>query len=210
MHLMIRKLALLTTSLMLAACGPDGAPSQKNSAGGAVGGCHSRAFADIGGPISLIDTTGAAVTEADFKGRPSLIYFGFTYCPDICPATLVTIERALQRLPEDVQPPRTILISIDPERDTPEAMTSYISTKVFPDDIVGLTGSSEQIKAAADAFKIGYQRIELGDDPSDYTVDHSSILYLMDENWSLKTFFTHEATPQNIGDCLAVQLENSQ
>lgn len=175
-----------------------------------MGGCHSRAFADIGGPISLIDTTGAAVTEADFKGRPSLIYFGFTYCPDICPATLVTIERALQRLPEDVQPPRTILISIDPERDTPEAMTSYISTKVFPDDIVGLTGSSEQIKAAADAFKIGYQRIELGDDPSDYTVDHSSILYLMDENWSLKTFFTHEATPQNIGDCLAVQLENSQ
>ncbi len=207
---MTRNFMLLISSLMLGACGQADGPAPQNNAGGAAAGCHTRAFAEIGGPISMIDTSGASVTEADFKGRPSLVYFGFTYCPDICPATLVTVERALRRLPEDTPPPRTILISVDPERDTPESMKSYISTKVFPDDIVGLTGSAEQVKAAADTFKIGFQRIQESDDPSDYTVDHSSILYLMDENWELKTFFTHDATAENIGDCLAQQLKNDQ
>ena len=153
---MTRNFVLLISGLMLGACGQADAPTSQNSAGGAAGGCHTRAFAEIGGPISMIDTSGASVTEADFKGRPSLVYFGFTYCPDICPATLVTVERALRRLPEDTPPPRTILISVDPERDTPESMKSYISTKVFPDDIVGLTGSPEQVKAPQILSKLAF------------------------------------------------------
>lgn len=175
-------------------------------AGGAQASCATRAFAEIGGPISLVDHTGKAVTEADFKGQTSLVYFGFTYCPDICPAALVTIDRALRRLPEGVATPRTILISIDPERDTPEAMETYITTPVFPDDIVGLTGSVEAVTAAAENFASGFARVDDPESLAEYTMDHTSIIYLMDEDWTLKTFFTHEATAEDIGDCLAKHL----
>jgi len=195
---------IFAASAMLAACSAEAPPPP--TAGGAVAGCATRAFAEIGGPIALIDQTGREVTEADFKGAPSLVYFGFTYCPDICPGTLVTVDRALKRLPEGITPPRTILISIDPERDTPDALAAYISTNAFPDDIVGLTGSAEAVKAAADAFKTGYTRVDDPDSLAEYTMDHTSILYLMDEDWQLKTFFTHDATPQSIGDCLAEHL----
>ncbi|MEL7452134.1 MAG: SCO family protein [Pseudomonadota bacterium] len=168
--------------------------------------CATRTYSEIGGPISLIDQTGATVTEADFIGRSSLVYFGFTYCPDICPATLVTIDRALARLPENIEPPRTVLISIDPERDTPATLADYVSTPAFPDDLIGLTGSSGAVKAAADAFKTGYQRIDTPESLADYTMDHTSIVYLMDETWSLKTFFTHEATSEIMATCLAQHL----
>lgn len=187
----------------LAACSGETPAPQ---AGGAQAGCATRAFAEIGGPIALIDQTGAQVTEADFKGTPSLVYFGFTYCPDICPATLVTIDRALQRLPEGITPPRTILISIDPERDTPDALADYISTNAFPDHITGLTGSPAAIKAAADGFKTGFTRVEDPGSLAEYTMDHTSIVYLMDEDWELKTFFTHETTAEGMGECLATHL----
>ena len=191
----------------LAACsGASDAPNAAD-AGGAAASCASRAYDNIGGPLSLVNQDGEAVTEETFKGGHSLVYFGFTYCPDVCPAALVTIERALQRLPEDITPPRTVLISIDPERDTPEALASYIETPVFPDDIVALTGSLEAITAAADGFKTGFTRIDTPDSLAEYTMDHTSILYLMDENWSLKTFFTHEATAEQIADCLSEYLQ---
>ncbi len=189
-------------SLTLFACTEARAPDQTGS-GGAKAGCDTRAFAEIGGPVSLLSSTGARVTEADFKGRASLVYFGFTYCPDICPMTLVTLNKALQSLPASIDPPLTLLISIDPERDTPDAMAEYISLDAFPDDIVGLTGTQEEIKAAADVFKSGYSRIDQPDSLAGYTMDHTSIIYLMDENWQLQTFFTHDATAGDIADCLA-------
>lgn len=200
---MKKRLIISTLALSLAACWQA---NPNPSANTAQAGCATRAFADIGGPISLIDHTGKAVTEADFKGQPSLVYFGFTYCPDICPAALVTIDRALRRLPAGIDAPRTILISIDPERDTPEALTSYIATNAFPDNIVGLTGSVEAVTAAAAAFASGFSRIDDPESLSQYTMDHTSIIYLMDENWALKTFFTHEATAEIIGDCLTQHL----
>lgn len=187
----------------LAACS---APETAPQAGGTVGGCETRAYDHIGGPISLIDHQGRAVTEADFKGAPSLVFFGFTYCPNICPASLVTIDRALKRLPDGVTPPRTVFISIDPERDTPEAMAQYISQNAFPDDIIGLTGSLAAVEAAADAFIAPFEKVADTESQAEYTMDHTSIIYLMDENWSLKTFFQHEATAQSMGDCLAVHL----
>lgn len=189
--------------LALAACSPE---APKTTAGGSVAGCETRAYAEIGGPISLIDHTGKSVTEADFKGMYSLVFFGFTYCPNICPATLVTIERALKRLPDGVSPPRTILISVDPERDTPEAMTDYISAKAFPDDIVGLTGPLEAVKAASGAFIAPFSKVSDPDSLADYTVDHSALIYLMDEDWNLKTFFDQSATAESIGNCLEKHL----
>ena len=200
---MRRTSPFLAALLALSACS-QAEPNPQ--AGGAKAGCETRAFAEIGGPISLIDHTGAAVTEADFKGQPSLVFFGFTYCPDVCPAALVTIDRALKALPEGLPTPRTILISVDPERDTPDAMTSYISTNAFPDDIVGLTGSLDAVTAAAKGFATGFARIDAPDSLAEYTVEHSSIIYLMDEDWSLKTFFTHTATAEDITECLTKQL----
>ncbi len=189
-------------ALCLAACGAStNAPRQAQQAG-----CGTRAYSEIGGPISLIDQTGARVTEADFKGRPSIIYFGFTYCPDVCPTALITVERALRRLPEDMERPRTILISVDPERDTPEALAQYVDTDAFPDDLVGLTGSPAEVRAAADAFKAWYERIDTSESLVGYTMDHSSILYVMDETWSLETFFTHEDTDETIAACLEARL----
>lgn len=191
----------------LSACSDSVTTSRSEAAaGGAVAGCATRAYDHIGGPFELVDHTGAAVTEETFKGRHSLVFFGFTYCPDICPTTLVTIDRALQRLPDDMERPRTVLISVDPERDTPDAMAEYIQTPVFPDDITGLTGSVDAISAVAAAFSAGFTKVETPESLADYTMDHSTIIYLMDENWSLKTFFTHEATAEDIGTCLSEHL----
>lgn len=166
-------------------------------------GCASRAYSEIGGPISLIDHTGTRVTEATYKGKPTVVYFGFTYCPDVCPAALSTLGAAYRRLPEGETAPQTLLITVDPERDTPEALAAYVTTPAFPPGLVGLTGSAAEIRAAADHFKADYARIEQPESLADYTMDHTNLIYVMDENWKLKTFFTHEDTPETISACLA-------
>ncbi len=200
-------------ALAATACSPAAPPSDsattaaKPQSGGVKSGCLSRAYPEIGGPISLVSHTGETVTEDTFKGRPSLIYFGFTYCPDVCPMTLVSIARAYKMLPAGMEPPQTLLISVDPERDTPEALAQYVTTAAFPTNLVGLTGTPDQVRAAAESFIADYSRI---DDPSStagYTMDHTSLLYLMDEDWKLKTFFTHEDTSETIAACLTEVLE---
>lgn len=189
----------------LAACGPTqgaDAPAGGAQSGGVQSGCLSRAYPEIGGPISLMSSLGTRVTEADFKGRPTLIYFGFTYCPDVCPLTLTTVAAAYRKLPAGITPPQTLLISVDPARDTPEALATYVANKAFPPGLLGLTGTEAEVRAAADAFKADYARVEQPDSLSEYTMDHTSLLYLMDENWQLQTFFTHEDTPETIAACL--------
>jgi protein SCO1/2 len=196
----LRLSAAIMAAMFTAACGP--AKPVEPTAGGSAGGCMSRAYPNIGGPISLVNQDGDAVTEEAYKGHPTLIYFGFTYCPDVCPMTLVTVKRAYDRLPEGASPPQTLLISIDPERDTPEQLAQYVSTNAFPDNLQGLTGTPEEVRAAADAFLADYSRIEQPDSASEYSMDHTSLLYLMDEDWQLKTFFTHEDTDETIAACL--------
>jgi len=188
----------------LAGCSPTSSPGEPAppTSGGAQASCLSRAYPEIGGPISLVSHTGERVTEENFKGHPTLIYFGFTYCPDVCPMTLVTVERAYEKLPEGVQPPQTLLISVDPERDTPEALAAYVEAPRFPKDLTGLTGTPEEVRAAADEFVADYSKVDQPDSQADYTMDHTSLLYLMDEDWQLKTFFTHEDTDETIAACL--------
>jgi protein SCO1 len=200
----------LLAAASLAACGPatDSAPSPAAAtSGGFQSDCLSRAYPEIGGPISLVSSTGARVTEADFKGRYALIYFGFTYCPDVCPMTLTTVAAAYRKLPDGMTPPQMLLISVDPERDTPEALATYLANKAFPAGSIGLTGTDEEIRAAADAFKADYSKIEQPDSLAEYTMDHTSLLYLMDKDWQLKTFFTHQDTPDTIAACLQQVLE---
>jgi protein SCO1 len=199
----MKKIAISMAALALVACG---GAEQTPTAGGAQAGCMTRAYSEIGGPISLIDQSGARVTEADFAGRPTLVFFGFTYCPDICPMALYTMGQAIEQLPEGATPPRTVLISVDPERDTPEALATYLSNDAFPDGAVGLTGTPEEIRAAADVFKAGYERVETPESLAGYTMDHTSLIYLMDEDWSLKTFFTHQDDAASMAQCLAEHL----
>lgn len=187
---------------LLVAC--SGEQPVKTTAGGALASCTTRAYEEIGGPFTLTNHEGETVTEADFKGAPALIYFGFTYCPDICPGTLVGIANAYKSLPDDVTPPQTLLISVDPERDTPEALSKYVESNAFPDNLVGLTGTPDQVAAVADEFFVGYDRVETPDSAAEYTMDHTSLLYLMDENWELETFFAEgDANPEDMATCLA-------
>jgi protein SCO1/2 len=116
--------------------------------------------------------------------------------------TLQTVAAAYRKLPEGTERPQTLLISIDPGRDTPEALATYVANKAFPEGLQGLTGTEAEIRAAADAFKADYSRVEQPDSMAEYTMDHTSLLYLMDEEWKLQTFFTHQDTPDTIAACL--------
>lgn len=139
------------------------------------------AGATIGGEFELTSSTGETVRWADFDGQYRIVYFGFTYCPDICPTDMQRMAQGLKTVTETkpdlaykIQP---IFISIDPERDTPEIVGEF--TSAFADSIIGLTGTPEQVKAAADAFKVYYER---GEDTPDgtYLMNHSNIVYLFD------------------------------
>lgn len=164
--------------------------------------------ADIGGPFELVRHDGVTVTEADFRGRPMLIYFGFTHCPDICPMSLVIMGDAMARLEPAararIQP---VLITLDPERDTPEQMALYVASPAFPEGLVGLTGTEEQVAAAARAWRVYFSRAGEGDD---YLVDHTSIIYLMDSDGELASVFTHGTTPEALAEALQRFLEEER
>jgi protein SCO1/2 len=164
--------------------------------------CFSRASSEIGGPISLTSHTGARVTEDNFKGRKTFVFFGFTHCPDFCPATLYALGSAMSMLPDNVERPRTAFISVDPERDTPEELARYIKSNGFPADIVGLTGTLDELESVAKAFASDFSRAEDADSAAGYQVNHTTILFLMDENWKLETFFRPEERPETIANCI--------
>ena len=171
---------------------------------GGCGGAELPPPLGLGGDFTLTATDGSAWRLSEHAGKPTVLFFGFTFCPDICPGTLVAVKRAYDALPEGVEAPQTLLITVDPERDTPEALAQYVSTAAFPDNLVGLTGTADEIAAAAEAFIAQYERIETPDSLTEYTMDHTSLLYLMDENWQLKTFFAEaDADPEYIAQCLA-------
>jgi protein SCO1/2 len=179
----------------LSACGPA-----QNT--GVAAACGARTSDTVGGPVSLVSNTGARVTEADFKGRMSLVFFGFTYCPDVCPTELYKAGAAIAQLPEGKDAPRTILITVDPERDTPDVLSRYIASNGFPKDIVGLTGTEAELRKVAEGFAAHFQKEE-GDSAAGYLVSHTSILYLMDENWKLASYFTPDQSAGDIAACVA-------
>ena len=150
----------------------------------------------IGGPFVLIDQDGRTVTEASFKGKPTLIYFGFTYCPDVCPTALLLMETAMEKLGPDVpKKVNMVMITIDPERDTQKLLKDYVSN--FGSTFTGLTGTPEQVAAAARAYRVYYQKVP-GKNGAPYLMDHSSIIYLLDRNGRFVTHFTHEAKAETI------------
>ncbi len=145
--------------------------------------------AAIGGPFSLVDASGKRRTQEDFLGRPMLIFFGFTHCPDVCPSGLQTLTVALDELGAKSQELAAVFVSVDPERDSPDVMASYL--KSFHKDIVGLTGTADEVQAAIKTFRVYAKKVPSETNASDYTVDHSAFLYLMDRNGEYKKHFPH-------------------
>jgi protein SCO1/2 len=161
---------------------------------------QSSGTALIGGPFSLVGTDGKPVTDRDFRGRYMLIFFGFTHCPDICPAELQVIAQALDQLGDKAKKVVPIFITLDPERDTPEAMANYV--KSFGGNFVGLTGSPEAIAAAAKAYRVAYSKVENKDSPGDYSVDHSALVYLMDPEGRYVTHFSYGLSAEQMAEKL--------
>ena len=146
-----------------------------------------------GGPFTLVDTTGRPFTEAGLKGRWSIVFFGFTFCPDVCPTTLDTLGRTLDLLGPDGKKVQIIFVSVDPERDTPTQMAAYLDNPAFPPGVVGLTGTPEQVAAVARAYKVYYEKQGEGDA---YLINHSSISYLMDPSGQFARVLPYGMAPE--------------
>lgn len=158
--------------------------------GGGDGAQSQATRVQVGGPFTLTDHTGKRVSEKDFAGKYMLMYFGYTYCPDVCPTSLSVMAEALDQLsPEQLAKVVPIFVTVDPERDTPEVMASYVPH--FYATMVGLTGSQDEVKAAARAYKAFYAKVNADAPDGNYTMDHSSITYLMGPDGLYVTHFNH-------------------
>jgi protein SCO1/2 len=143
----------------------------------------------IGGPFELIDQAGKTVTDRDFSGRYKLVFFGFTHCPDICPAELQVMVAALESLGDKADKVVPIFITLDPERDTPAVMGDYV--KNFSPRLVGLTGSADAVAGAAKAYRVVYAKVGDTGSANGYSVDHSALVYLMDPDGRYLAHFAY-------------------
>jgi len=158
----------------------------------AMGGLKNMtAPAAIGGPFQLTDQAGQTVTDQDIKGRPSLIFFGFTHCPDVCPTSLFEISEVLKAMGNDADRVNAYFVSVDPERDTAKAMQEYLSS--FDPHLKGLTGGPEAVAKMLSAYRVYARKVPLKD--GDYTMDHTALIYLMDRDGRFVSPFNLKRTP---------------
>jgi protein SCO1/2 len=160
--------------------------------------------AEPGGPFHLVHQDGKAVDDSLLKGKWTAVYFGYTFCPDVCPTTLQALAGGLAKLGSKGKDVQTLFISIDPERDTSAQLKTYISSPVFPRPIYGLTGTAEQVAQAAKAYRVFYAKAGTG---TNYLMDHQSIIFLMNPDGRLARPLTHDLTPdqiaRQIGDAMS-------
>jgi protein SCO1/2 len=183
------KLALLASvaalifapAAMLSACAPRPAPT------------HQAQGTEPGGPFALVNQDGQPVDQSVLKGKWSVVFFGYTFCPDFCPTTLTTLGKAMDQLGPKAKDAQVVFITVDPARDTPAAMKSYISSRVFPKNMIGLTGTPAQVAQVAKEYVVFYQKEGSG---STYTMDHSTALYLMDPGGKFHSVIADGLTPQ--------------
>jgi protein SCO1/2 len=193
-HRLILAAALLA-GLVIAGAGAFFGLSHRDAPRGAAGTLLASA---IGGPFRLVDQNGKTVTDADLRGRWSLIYFGYTHCPDACPTALNDIAIALDELGPKRAEVRPVFVTVDPERDTPEVLKAYVTS--FDAPITALTGTPEEIAQAAKGYRVYYAKHpEAG---GDYSIDHSSVIYVMDPEGRFTASFTHQNTPEEIAERL--------
>ncbi len=147
----------------------------------------------VGGPFRLTDHNGRIVTDHDFRGHPFLVFFGFTHCPDVCPTALFEVSEVLGKLGPDAARASALFITVDPERDTPEQMKDYLSS--FDPRLVGLTGDPAAIAAVAKAYRVYVKKVPL--EGSDYTMDHTALVYLMDKDGRFVAPFNLKRQPED-------------
>jgi len=149
--------------------------------------------AAVGGPFELTDQNGRTVTDKDFRGHPTLVFFGFTHCPDVCPTTLFEMSEVLDKLGPDAAKLSALFISVDPERDTPAAMKDYLSS--FNPRLVGLTGDPAAIANVVKEYRVYVKKVPL--DGGDYTMDHTALVYLMDKDGRFLAPFNLKRQPED-------------
>jgi protein SCO1 len=154
----------------------------------------------IGGPFTLSTPDGTTVTDQTYRGKWLLVYFGYTFCPNSCPTTLLEVAMALKKLGPDAAQVQPLFITVDPQRDTPKVMRQYIES--FDPRIVGLTGTPQQIAAAAQEYGAYYLRHPTGPGPDDYVMDHSTYLYVMDPLGKFVRAFDPDTSDDRIADAL--------
>jgi protein SCO1/2 len=160
---------------------------------------------DLGGPFRLLDQDGREVSEADFAGGLTLLYFGYSFCPDLCPMALLTMAEARERLPEPGRV-RPLFISVDPARDTPERLREYMAA--FGPDFVGLSGPKRELDRLTRSFGVVY-RLRTEVDAEYYPVDHSSRLYVMDGDWRTVAVLDDAATLEQVVEALRRALDEA-
>lgn len=189
--ILLTLLLLITTTVVILLTGDR--TSQRAQLAEVMG--NAEPAAQIGGSFSLTDMTGKAVSDTDFRGRVMMVFFGFTHCPDMCPTAMSVFTKVMGQLDEakaaQVAP---ILISVDPERDTPEVMAKYLAN--FDKRIIGLTGTPEQVKQAAGTYRAYYAKAAGATASNDYMVDHSGYVYLMGKDGAFINAVSYDAGEQ--------------
>jgi protein SCO1/2 len=148
--------------------------------------------AAIGGPFRLVDQNGQAITDQDLKGKPFLVFFGFTHCPDVCPTTLFDVSEVMRQLGPDADRTAALFITVDPERDTAAGLKDYLAS--FDPHVLGLTGDPDALASVAKEYRAYYKKVPL--EGSDYTMDHTAIVYLMDKEGRFVSPFSLKRKPE--------------
>ena len=168
-------------------------------------GSQGNGIAAIGGPFTLSDQSGRSLTDQDLKGSHSLIYFGYTFCPDVCPTGLQVMSNAMDQLRAETQQKITpVFITIDPDRDTADQLKSYLGN--FHPRIIGLTGTKGQIAQVARAYRVYYAKAKESRGKRDYLMDHSSIIFLMDREGNYISHFTHATAAEDLAEKLRLSV----
>ncbi len=157
------------------------------------GGSGAPGASAIGGPFQLTDQNGKTITDADIKGRPHLVFFGYTHCPDVCPATLFEVSELMRVLGKDADRAGALFITVDPERDTPAALKDYLSS--FDPRLRAATGNRAAIDAAEKAYRVYAKKVPSEKDKDDYSMDHTALVYLMDKQGRFVAPFSLKRTP---------------
>jgi protein SCO1/2 len=157
--------------------------------------------ADIGGPFDLVSHTGERVASEELIDGPTLIYFGYTFCPDVCPVDTQVMVQAVDILAEQGIEVTPVFITVDPERDTPEALAGW--AEAMHPDMVALTGTPDEIKEAADAYKVFYQKVETPDSAAGYLMNHTSYFYLMTPERGITALFRRDVSPEDLAADIA-------
>lgn len=178
---------LFTLSLFLAAC----SPKQVEFHGSDIAGTG------LGKDLAITDTTGQVRTLDDYKGKVAIAFFGFTQCPDVCPTALAELSQTLSLLGDQADQVQVLLISVDPERDTPQILSEYVGA--FHPSFVGLTGTKDQLHKAAQSFKAYYAKAP-GATPEDYSMDHTASFYVFDKKGDVRVLISGDAKAQDIAN----------